>query len=84
MLAVKSRRATFLRHRVSTEVFIPNLIYTRRFPGPTVSNSRCAMSLLNVSDTKIVDEQGREVILRVAGLGGWMKLVYQPVPSDVL
>ena len=31
------------------------------------------MSLLKVSGTKIVDEQGQEVILRGAGLGGWMK-----------
>jgi hypothetical protein len=33
------------------------------------------MSKLRVSGTKIVDEQGKEVILRGAGLGGWMKYV---------
>ena len=33
------------------------------------------MSLLKVSGTKLVDEQGNEVILRGAGLGGWMKCV---------
>ncbi|KAL1659424.1 glycoside hydrolase family 5 protein [Schizophyllum commune] len=32
------------------------------------------MSLLKVSGTKIVDEQGQEVILRGAGLGGWMNM----------
>ncbi|KAF8227460.1 glycoside hydrolase family 5 protein [Tricholoma matsutake] len=32
------------------------------------------MSLLNVYDTKIIDEQGKEVILRGAGLGGWMNM----------
>ena len=31
------------------------------------------MSLLKVSGTKIVDENDKEVILRGAGLGGWMK-----------
>lgn len=31
------------------------------------------MSLLKVSGTKIVDEAGNEVVLRGAGLGGWMK-----------
>lgn len=33
------------------------------------------MSLLKISGTKIVNEQGEEVILRGAGLGGWMKSV---------
>ena len=33
------------------------------------------MSLLRVSGTKIVDEQGKETVLRGAGLGGWMKYV---------
>ncbi|KAJ3915583.1 glycoside hydrolase [Lentinula edodes] len=32
------------------------------------------MSLLKVSGTKIVDEKGEEVILRGAGLGGWMNM----------
>ncbi|KAF7364900.1 Glycoside hydrolase family 5 protein [Mycena venus] len=32
------------------------------------------MSLLKVSGTKIVDEDGNEVILRGAGLGGWMNM----------
>ncbi|KAH8827163.1 glycoside hydrolase [Flagelloscypha sp. PMI_526] len=32
------------------------------------------MSLLKVSGTKIVDEEGNEVILRGAGLGGWMNM----------
>lgn len=31
------------------------------------------MSLLKVFGTKIVDEDDNEVILRGAGLGGWMK-----------
>jgi hypothetical protein len=30
-------------------------------------------SYLKVSGTKIVDGDGKEVILRGAGLGGWMK-----------
>lgn len=33
------------------------------------------MSLLKISGTKIVNEQGNEVVLRGAGLGGWMKSV---------
>jgi hypothetical protein len=33
------------------------------------------MSLLKISGTKIVNEKGEEVILRGAGLGGWMKCV---------
>lgn len=32
-------------------------------------------SYLKVSGTKIVDGDGNEVILRGAGLGGWMKYV---------
>ncbi|KAJ3518418.1 hypothetical protein NMY22_g13690 [Coprinellus aureogranulatus] len=32
------------------------------------------MSLLRVSGTKIVDEQGKEIVLRGAGLGGWMNM----------
>ncbi|TEB18768.1 glycoside hydrolase [Coprinellus micaceus] len=32
------------------------------------------MSLLRVSGTKIVDEQGKETVLRGAGLGGWMNM----------
>ncbi|RXW19187.1 hypothetical protein EST38_g6662 [Candolleomyces aberdarensis] len=32
------------------------------------------MSLLKVSGTKIVDEQGKETVLRGAGLGGWMNM----------
>ncbi|KAF8966808.1 glycoside hydrolase [Flammula alnicola] len=32
------------------------------------------MSLLKISGTKIVDEHGNEVILRGAGLGGWMNM----------
>ncbi|RDB24083.1 Endoglucanase C [Hypsizygus marmoreus] len=32
------------------------------------------MSLLAVSGTKLVDEQGNEVVLRGAGLGGWMNM----------
>lgn len=37
--------------------------------------SRITMSLLKISGTKIVNEQGNEVVLRGAGLGGWMKSV---------
>lgn len=33
------------------------------------------MSFLKISGTKIVDKDGKEVILRGAGLGGWMKYV---------
>ena len=33
------------------------------------------MSFLKVEGTKIVDGNGKEVILRGAGLGGWMKCV---------
>ncbi|KAJ7928042.1 glycoside hydrolase [Mycena leptocephala] len=32
------------------------------------------MSLLKVSGTKVVDEEGKEIILRGAGLGGWMNM----------
>ncbi|KAF6741194.1 endo-1,4-beta-glucanase [Ephemerocybe angulata] len=32
------------------------------------------MSLLKVSGTKIVDEEGNETVLRGAGLGGWMNM----------
>ena len=32
-----------------------------------------AMAYLKVSGTKIVNQNGEEVILRGAGLGGWMK-----------
>ena len=31
------------------------------------------MSFLKIAGTRIVDEQGEEVVLRGAGLGGWMK-----------
>lgn len=34
-----------------------------------------SMSFLKVSGTKIVDAGGKEMILRGAGLGGWMKFV---------
>jgi hypothetical protein len=30
------------------------------------------MGFLKVAGTKIVDEDGEEIILRGAGLGGWM------------
>lgn len=33
------------------------------------------MSYLTVSGTKIVDKDGKEVVLCGAGLGGWMKYV---------
>lgn len=33
------------------------------------------MSYLKVSGTKVVDGGGKEVVLRGAGLGGWMKWV---------
>ena len=39
------------------------------------------MSLLKVSGTQIVNEKGEEVILRGAGLGGWMKYVLSDWPS---
>jgi hypothetical protein len=32
-------------------------------------------SCLKVSGTKVVDGDGKEVVLRGAGLGGWMKWV---------
>lgn len=34
------------------------------------------MAYLKISGTKIVDKDGKEVILRGAGLGGWMKCVH--------
>ena len=34
---------------------------------------KSSMSFLKVEGTKIVDGNGKEVILRGAGLGGWMK-----------
>lgn len=36
------------------------------------------MSYLKVVGTKIVDGDNKEVILRGAGLGGWMKYVRLP------
>jgi len=33
------------------------------------------MSFLRVDGTKLVDEQGKEVVLHGAGLGGWMTFV---------
>jgi hypothetical protein len=41
------------------------------------------MSLLKIAGTKIVDEQGNEVVLRGAGLGGWMKYV-SSLSCDIL
>lgn len=38
-----------------------------------LQSSSLIMSLLKVNGTKLVDEDGKEVILRGAGLGGWMK-----------
>lgn len=35
------------------------------------------MAYLKVSGTKIVDADGKEIILRGAGLGGWMKYADQ-------
>lgn len=32
-------------------------------------------SYLKISGTKVVDGEGKEIILRGAGLGGWMKYV---------
>ena len=43
------------------------------------------MAFLKVSGTKIVDQNGEEVILRGAGLGGWMKYGFSPFdapPAD--
>ena len=34
------------------------------------------MAYLKVSGTKIVDQNGEEIILRGAGLGGWMKCAF--------
>lgn len=34
------------------------------------------MAYLKVEGTKIVDGEGKEIILRGAGLGGWMKCVF--------
>ena len=46
-------------------------------PHPTISLPvNLSMAYLKVSGTKIVDKDGKEVILRGAGLGGWMKYVY--------
>ena len=40
-------------------------------------------SFLKVSGTKVVDKDGKEVILRGAGLGGWMKCVL-PIRLDLV
>lgn len=42
------------------------------------------MSLLKVLGSKIVDEDGKEVILRGAGLGGWMKYVVDHIIMDFI
>jgi hypothetical protein len=39
------------------------------------------MSILKISGTKIVNEKGEEVVLRGAGLGGWMKQVSVQRPT---
>ncbi|KAF7298865.1 Glycoside hydrolase family 5 protein [Mycena indigotica] len=39
------------------------------------------MSLLKVSGTKLVDEAGNEVVLRGAGLGGWMNCLWPPAST---
>ena len=31
------------------------------------------MAFIKVSGTKLVDKDGNEIVLRGAGLGGWMK-----------
>jgi hypothetical protein len=36
------------------------------------------MAFIKVSGTKLVDKDGKEIILRGAGLGGWMKYVVAP------
>ena len=38
------------------------------------------MAYLKVSGTKIINQHGEEVILRGAGLGGWMKWVSRFYP----
>ena len=40
------------------------------------------MAYLKVSGTKIVDQNGEEIILRGAGLGGWMKCVLTCLDLD--
>jgi hypothetical protein len=47
------------------EVFGP-LLTQHKFSEPP-------MAYLKVSGTKIVDKDDKEIILRGAGLGGWMK-----------
>jgi hypothetical protein len=44
-----------------------------RWLSDSTELSCSVMSYLKVSGTKIVDVNGQEVILRGAGLGGWMK-----------
>lgn len=36
------------------------------------------MAYIKVSGTKLVDKDGKEIILRGAGIGGWMKYVQGP------
>ena len=36
------------------------------------------MAYIKVSGTELVDANGKELILRGAGLGGWMKCVHPP------
>ena len=42
------------------------------------------MAYLKVSGTKIVNQNGEEVILRGAGLGGWMKWVSRFLPPPFI
>lgn len=59
----------------------PVLCYIKAYRFPTIF-LRIIMSLLKIVGTKIVDEQGNEVVLRGAGLGGWMKYV-NSLSSDI-
>ena len=48
-------------------------VYKAAADSKLQTSATSIMAYLKVSGTKIVDQNGEEVILRGAGLGGWMK-----------
>lgn len=69
-----------LRPQAQTRNGRPFFAFSRSIsisPPRTTQNSLAmSASFLSVSGSTIVDEDGRQVILRGAGLGGWMTCVF--------
>ena len=60
--------------RLSSGISIGVATYGRPVPSlrPFAAQSDTMVGYLKVAGTRIVDEEGKDVILRGAGLGGWM------------